>query len=287
MAVLATADGGAFPGQPEVRHAGLPARSSGGTSTSFGSPPPRQGVGGGGAQRASAGTRGRPGIPRRAGRGPVGQHRLAAGWAREPRRGPQPTQAAQPDVPRSGEPALPPGAPRGRPDGDQVGRPWSTRTADPLRRPARRRRPAPPGRRRARRTPVGRRPRGRAAGPRPLRVAWTGSRPGSASSTSRSASTTIGATMVRPRRRGVVVGGDLQGPVELPGRPRRLGPGVAGHLDGHVDEAVVDRSLPPGEERPHLAAEVGPVDDLLVSRSCAALLVCVMRDTSEISSTLS
>src|SRR3954447_23442081 len=64
--------------------------------------------------------------------------------------------------------------------------------------------------------------------------------------------------------RGAFAGGDLQGAVELPGRARSLGAGVAWHLDCHVDEAVVDGRFSAGEEGPHLASQIGPVDHLVL-----------------------
>ena len=53
------------------------------------------------------------------------------------------------------------------------------------------------------------------------------------------------------------------------------GPVSRGHLDDHVDELVVDRRLATGQERPHLAAEVGPVEDLVpVDRAAASCWCC-------------
>src|SRR6478672_611834 len=105
--------------------------------------------------------------------------------------------------------------------------------------------------------------------PDPVSEPVTGRAPGRSRTTSRSASTetsrAIGSdAALGPVPRGVVAGGHLERPVQLPGGARRVRSGVAGDLDGHVDEAVVDGRLPAGQEGPHLPAQVGPVDDLLL-----------------------
>src|SRR4051795_6182981 len=102
--------------------------------------------------------------------------------------------------------------------------------------------------------------------PEPVNDPVTVREPGTSTENSSRASTVRSMAMrsgARRRTGGVVPGGDLQRAVELPRRTRRLRTGVTRHLDGHVDEPVVDRGVAAGQERPHLASQIGPVDDLL------------------------